>query len=143
MNMRVSQEWVDLYNARNRAVQTPPEAPAKPKMRSKRCRYDGKWFDSKREASRYSELKLLESAGEVAGIEHHKVYDLIVNGIKITSYEADFVYSSRAGTVVEDVKPDYKSEQSERAYKRTDAYRRFKMKKLLMLAIHGIDVREV
>ena len=52
--------------------------------------FDGIRFASKREASRYHHLKLLERAGKVAQIELHPKFALHVLGKKIGYYEADF-----------------------------------------------------
>ena len=66
---------------------------------------DGYRFDSKLEASRYGELRLLEKAGDIKDLEVHPHYPLEVNGLKICTYEADFRYTDNRGTIhVEDVK---------------------------------------
>lgn len=79
---------------------------------------DGIKFDSKREARRYSELKLLLRAGEITDLELQPVFRLVIDGrdVKIRSdkrpngtrckYTADFRFiDTRTGhTVVEDVK---------------------------------------
>jgi hypothetical protein len=74
---------------------------------------DGLRFDSRAEAKRYQELRLMEMAGEIIGLSVHPRYTL-VDGFrtkdgrwvgKIT-YAADFAYTDRATgrVVVEDVK---------------------------------------
>lgn len=87
---------------------------------------DGHKFDSKREAGRYLDLRVLERAGEVSGIELQPVYplevtrlvdgSLVVVPVKIRSkgypngrrcsWKADFRYQClRTGCqIVEDVK---------------------------------------
>lgn len=89
-------------------------------------------FASKREAARYDQLKLLERNGEVRDILCQVPFKLEINGRHICRYIADFVYCEvRNGIwaeVVEDVK----------GY-RTAMYN---LKKKLMRAIHGIEVRE-
>lgn len=110
------------------------------KYHSKKTEYDGILFDSKREAARYAELKLLERAGEIRLLERQKKYVLIPaqrqDGKLIErecSYKADFTYLERQGAdwvaVVEDVKGVT-----------TDAY---KIKRKLMLYKYGIRIREV
>ena len=47
------------------------------KYRSKRTVVDGITFDSKKEANRYCELKLLEKSGEIKNLELQKKYILI------------------------------------------------------------------
>jgi hypothetical protein len=71
----------------------------------------GHWFASKAEARRYTELLLLESAGEITDIELQPTYRLMVptpDGalISTATYIADFRYRDipTEKTVVEDVK---------------------------------------
>lgn len=103
-------------------------------MSEKRAKYgnikvvvDGIKFDSKLEAKRYGELKLLERSGEIEAFELQVKYPLIVNGVKICTYICDFLVKYPNGKwVIEDTKgvltPD------------------FKLKMKLMKAIHGIDI---
>lgn len=93
---------------------------------------DGYTFDSKREAARYQELKYLVLAGEIVNgtLLVHRRYSLVVSGILIGHYEADFSYTEKDGSrIVEDVKGV-----------KTQVYR---LKAKLMLAIHGITISEV
>lgn len=91
---------------------------------------DGFNFDSKAEAHRYSELILLEKAGEIRSLCLQPVFLLIVNNQKIGKYIADFKYVTRDGQiVVEDVKGV-----------KTPVYR---LKKRLVKAIYGFDIVEV
>lgn len=103
-------------------------------------------FDSVREANRWNDLKLLEKAGEISDLKRQVKYVLIPKQYSKTeltkegkpkvaerelSYIADFVYYDLATdeVVVEDAKGF-----------RTDDY---KIKRKLMLYIHGIQIREV
>lgn len=102
------------------------------KYKNEKTQVDGVWFDSKREARRYGELKLLERAGEIRNLRLQVVYDLVVYGRLVCRYRADFVYEDRRlgwAEVVEDAKGC-----------RTEAYI---IKRKLMLAVHGITIREV
>jgi hypothetical protein len=93
---------------------------------------DGIRFASQAEARRYGELKLLERAGVIRDLVVHPAYDLVVGGMSVGAYVGDFAYREArpfSGLVVEDVKGV-----------RTPVYR---LKRKLMLAVHGIDVREV
>ena len=74
------------------------------KYRNKKTIVDGITFDSKKEAARYADLKLLEKAGLIRNLELQPVVPLIVNGVKIGSYIGDFAYSERGSRVIEDVK---------------------------------------
>ena len=94
-----------------------------------RTTVDGITFASKKEAKRYSELKLLERAGEIGTIALQQGYDIIVCGNKICRYVSDFAYRTKDGEqVVEDVKGV-----------RTSTYR---LKAKLMQAIYGITIKE-
>ena len=95
--------------------------------------YDGYTFDSIAEWNRYKDLKLMVAAKEIRGLTVHPDFDLIVNGIKICRYVADFSYFDRrqARRVVEDVK----SKPT-----RTRAYL---IKKKLLRARCGIEIQEV
>lgn len=103
-------------------MQTLPKLPLK--YRNKPTIVDGFRFDSKREAARYAELKLLEQAGDIRNIKIHPLFVLLPSfsyagkQIRGVSYEADFQYEERYRdpdwpclveggcwkTVVEDVK---------------------------------------
>lgn len=88
-------------------------------------------FDSKKEAERFYELRLLERAGIISGLARQVKYELIpkVGDNRATYYYADFVYKDKDGnTIVEDVKGI-----------KTDVY---KIKKKLMLWRYGINIKE-
>jgi hypothetical protein len=53
---------------------------------------DGHRFDSKKEANRYQELNLLLKAGKIKNLELQVKFPLMVGGIRIGFYIADFVY---------------------------------------------------
>ena len=73
---------------------------------------DGITFDSKKEATRFAELKLLQRAGEIFDLQRQVPFTLIPkqtrDGKTIERpcvYKADFVYKDKDGTeIVEDVK---------------------------------------
>jgi hypothetical protein len=88
------------------------------KYHSKKITIEGITFDSKKEANRYRELKLLERAGKVKDISLQHKFELQPsfkkNGktIRAITYIADFVYFDleRMVNVVEDVK-GYKTKE--------------------------------
>lgn len=124
----------------------------KSKYGSRKVSIDGITFDSKKEAARYQELKLLERAGKITALQRQVKYVLIPTQRKFTneiykkgahqghfkpgkvlekecSYIADFAYIQDGAYVVEDTKGV-----------RTEAY---KIKRKLMLERYGIQIREV
>ena len=62
------------------------------KFKAVKTEVNGILFDSKKEAKRYSQLKLLEKAGEITQLELQPVFQCIVKEKKICSYRADFRY---------------------------------------------------
>ena len=96
---------------------------------------DGERFDSKREAERWQELRLMEKVGEISNLRRQVKYELIPAFKKpgerterSVSYIADFVYTENGETVVEDSKGF-----------RTETY---KLKRKLMIEKYGIWIRE-
>lgn len=86
-------------------------------------------FDSKAEAKRWAELLLLQKGGYIRALERQVPYALDVNGVHVCNYIADFRYREGAELVCEDVKGH-----------RT---REYILKNKLMLACHGVKIREV
>lgn len=111
------------------------------KFNAKKITVDGKTFDSKKEASRYSELKLLERAGQISDLDTQVTFCLIPKQVddngrvveRACTYKADFVYTENGKRVVEDVK----------GFKHSNAYQLFAIKRKLMLFTHGIRIKEV
>lgn len=79
-----------------------PDTTAKPnKYHSIKTEVDGEVLDSRREAKRWRQLKLMGKAGEVAGVAR-QVQFFLPGGV---IYKADFVLLHRDGTfTVEDAK---------------------------------------
>ena len=121
------------------------------KYGNRKVTVDGITFDSKKEARRYTELKLLERAGEIHGLELQKVFELIPAQYEAVSrddyikskgkktkgkcieravkYKADFYYIENNRQIVEDTK----------GMKTKD----YIIKRKLMLYVYGIRIREV
>lgn len=122
------------------------------KYNNKKVMVDGIKFDSKKEAKRYQELKMLEQAGHITDLKRQAKYVLIpaqyepsdevyVKGKdkgkkkkgrlieRECAYYADFVYTENGKTVVEDTKgvktPEYI------------------IKRKLMLYVHNIKIKEM
>ena len=122
------------------------------KYNAQKCVVDGITFDSRKEANRYCELKLLERGHVITDLRLQVEFILIPNQYRTEErygkngrrlkdkqillerkccYIADFVYvDNRTGeTVVEDAKGI-----------RVEPYQ---VKKKLMLWVHGIQIKEV
>lgn len=116
---------------------------------------DGIEHDSRREANRWCELKLLERAGQIVELDrqvkfvlipaqYEQSFEELVEGKKPKkpklierecAYIADFVYrdAKTGDLIVEDTK----------GYKDGGAYKIFVIKRKLMLHVHGLRVKEV
>lgn len=105
------------------------------KYHSRKTEIDGIMFDSKREANRYCELKLMERAGEITDLrrqvryEINQPYEIAGKKVRGIYYVADFVYCEKGEPVIEDVKG-----------MRTDVY---KIKKKLFESKYKIQIKEV
>ena len=74
------------------------------KYRNIKTEIDGIVFDSRKEANRYAELKLLEKAKQIYTLKLQPSFPIVINGQKICTYKADFQYFENYKDVVEDVK---------------------------------------
>ena len=74
------------------------------KYRAVKTVIDGITFHSKKEAERYKILSLLESQGRIDNLRLQPRIALMVNGVKIGHYIADFQYDISGKQVIEDVK---------------------------------------
>lgn len=120
------------------------------KYKAQKSTVNGITFDSRKEARRYSELLLLQSAGVIRDLQMQVKYELIpaqyetyerysIRGKRLQDgqrlvekaceYRADFVYYEDGKLVVEDVK----------GFRTKD----FIIKRKLMLHKYGIKIREV
>lgn len=105
------------------------------KYHSRKITVDGQTFDSVKEYGRFRELSLLERAGAITELQRQVKFELIPSqriGGKVVEracgYVADFTYMENGKKVVEDVK-GYKTPE-------------YKLKRKLMLWVHGIQIRE-
>lgn len=100
------------------------------KYHSKRVYFNGMKFDSQKEFNRWNELKLLERAKRISGLQRQVPFVLIEKSEfgRAVKYIADFTYYDEGRFVVEDAK----------GY-RTDVY---KIKKRLMAEKYKIEVKE-
>lgn len=122
-------ENVESRKGKNKHVSITKTKVKKGKFNNIQTFYDGKKFDSKKECERYKELK----AQKVGSLECQVKFPIQINGVKICSYIADFTYIDERGEkIVEDVK----SEMT----RKLPVYR---LKKKLMKAVYGIEIKEV
>lgn len=103
--------------------------------------FDGNVHDSRKEAVRWLELKMMERAGRITDLKRQVKFVLIptqyAKGEKgkkkvlerEASYIADFVYKDNGEMVIEDVK----------GFKTKD----YVIKRKLMLSVYGIRIKEI
>ncbi len=101
------------------------------KYRNVKTKVGGITFDSRKEATRWQDLLLLQGAGEITHLRRQETFTFRVDGILIGKYRCDFAYTENGKAIVEDVKSP--------VTRKLDVYR---MKKALMKAIFGIEIRE-
>ena len=107
------------------------------KYNNKKTVINGITFHSQKEGLRYIELKQMEKNKKILNLILQPKFKIVVNGMKVCSYIADFSYIKRntrgkedyPKTIIEDVK----------GFK-TSIYR---IKKKLMKAALGIEIQEV
>jgi hypothetical protein len=74
------------------------------KYGAQRTEIDGITFDSKAEAKRYADLRLLERGGQISDLKMQPEFPFRLNGGLIFTYRADFSYRQGVCLVIEDVK---------------------------------------
>jgi hypothetical protein len=108
------------------------------KYGNKKTKIGGITFDSKREAARWSHLRILERAGHISGLRRQVAFELAPS-VKFEGaarakpalrYFADFEYVENGARIVEDVKSEATAKKEA-----------FVIKRHLMKHLHGIDVR--
>jgi Protein of unknown function (DUF1064) len=136
MSARGHQRWTDADLARvagklkaSIASPLPGSIPARRKYGNTPTTQDGYKFDSKLEAHRYGELKLLLAAGMITDLKLQTRWDLQVNGSHVAYYFSDFDYLDDGKRVVEDAKAVW-----------TPVY---SLKKKMLKAQYGIDIVEI
>ena len=115
------------------------KAPKPAKYRNRKVVVDGITFDSRREASRWIYLRGLQDAGEISELTRQRSYE-IAPGVRLNGdkrarpavrcvVDFDYYHKRRKERVVEDVK-GFDTPMS-------------RLKRHLLKAIHGIDVKVI
>lgn len=106
----------------------------KSKYNNQKLEIDGHLFDSKREARRYIQLRIMLTCKAIENLLLQVPYELNEDGIYSLKYIADFVYTDckTRKTIVEDVKSSFTAKMPI-----------YKKKKKLMKKIWDIDIKEV
>ena len=106
------------------------------KYGNRKTTVDGRTFDSRKEATRYAELALMQRAGLISDLQTQVPFEIIPaqkrNGRTIerpVKYIADFVYTENGEQVVEDTKGMKTKE--------------YIIKRKLMLYEFGIQIKEI
>lgn len=124
----------------------------KSKYGSRKITIDGVTFDSKKEAARYQQLKLLEHAGKIGELRRQVEFELIPAQFehpnsftksgrgkcieRKCSYIADFVYKV---PILEGGEPCIPVVEDTKGYKTPE----YIIKRKLMLFVHGIRINEI
>lgn len=106
------------------------------KFKNNRVEAYGIKFDSEVEQKRYEQLQALAREGVIWNLVSDKSrlrFRIEVNGQKICDYEADFSYTQKLNGVDTYIVEDVKGVE-------TPVY---KLKKKLMKAIYGIEIRQI
>lgn len=141
-----SLEDVIRHNKRVNSAKTNNNIPTKEKsiVDKPRAKYgntktevNGVKYDSKKEAKRAEQLELQQRLGLISDLERQvkfvlqPSFEFAGHKIREIAYVADFVYIENGNKVVEDVKSPAS---------KTPLY---KLKKKMMMYVHGIEVKEV
>jgi hypothetical protein len=126
---RWTSEDLDAYIARlNRPIKA-----KRPKYGNRKVTdASGAVHDSTKEFRRWQVLELRQRAGEIRSLRRQVPYALVVNGVLVCQYVCDFDYIEGEARVVEDCKSPP-----------TRKLAAYSIKRKLMMAIHGIQIREV
>jgi hypothetical protein len=127
--LRWTPEQLDAYRGRRNRQQAIDIDAVHKHARNKYGNKHENGFASKREARRHEVLMLRAKAREISELRCQVPFRIDVNDELVCIYKADFTYLEGGALIVEDTK----------GY-RTPVYR---LKKKLMKAVHGIDIREV
>jgi Protein of unknown function (DUF1064). len=136
MTDRYDEDWLANYQAKRAGLKSAqsiakvPKNPGKRKYRNSPTVVENIRFDSRKEADRWAELRLLEKAGKIQNLTRQVKFSLDVDGVHICNYIADFAFDENGEVVVEDVKST------------ATMTRVYLIKRNLMWALYRIRIKE-
>lgn len=130
-NNYYTEEWLRDYQARRGLKIEIVDSPKPNKYSAIKTEVDGLIFDSRREATRYQELTIMQRQGLIRDLRLQVPFVFTHNEVKICTYVADFCYRENGVEVVEDAKS------------KPTKTRLYIVKRNLMKAFYGLEIREV
>ena len=132
-NQRIKSQTIKNTSLKEKSIVDKPRA----KYGNTKTEVNGVKYDSKKEAKRAEQLELQQRLGLISDLERQvkfvlqPSFEFAGHKIREIAYVADFVYIENGNKVVEDVKSPAS---------KTPLY---KLKKKMMMYVHGIEVKEV
>lgn len=133
-NQRIKGQTIKSTPQKEKTIADKPRA----KYGNTKVEVDGIKYDSKKEAKRAAELEMQQRLGIISNLERQvkfvlqPSFEFMGHKIREIAYVADFVYIENGEKVVEDVKSPI-----------TRKNPIYKLKKKMMMYVHGIEVKEV
>lgn len=133
-NQRIKSQTIKNIPLKEKSIVGKPRS----KYGNTKVEVNGIKYDSKKEAKKAEELEMQERLGIISNLERQKKFVLqpsfkfAGHTIREIAYVADFVYMENGTQVVMDVKSPI-----------TRANPVYKIKKKMMMYVHGIEVKEV
>lgn len=131
---RIKQKAISNIPQKGKSIVDKPRA----KYGNQKVEYQGQKYDSKKELNRSMELEKLQNLGLIKDLQKQVPFELqpkfkfLGKTIRAINYVADFVYKENGELVVEDVKSPITRKNPV-----------YKLKKKMMMYIHGIEIKEV
>lgn len=120
----------------SRESPAPAQGPARSgqarKYGNRKVEVGGRTFDSEREAANWQKLSLMEQSGQIRNLEHHVAIPLVVNGVLVYTWTADFRYFVGDRLCLADAKSE--------PVRRKDTWR---VVKKLVKALYNVEVIEL
>lgn len=133
-NQRIKGQTIKNIPQKEKSIVSQPRS----KYGNTKTEVNGVKYDSKKEAKRAEQLETQERLGIITNLERQKKFVLqpsfkfAGHTIREIAYVADFVYKENGEQIVEDVKSPI-----------TRKNQVYKLKKKMMMYVHGIEVKEV